>query len=175
MTASSSCLTFLLDQCLTRHLFRCGHCKKLAPTWDALAAEYSSNESVRVATVDCTSNKSVCQKAAIGGYPTLKVYYDGQDIETYRGAYATYSSSQRVFQDLHRATTCITVQMLASTISHAAPWMPDHAEPCVTAGCQAAEASSMNSHTIHAGARDQPSLKTFLDETVERLTSETTA
>ena len=82
----ATCSHPLQQQLLQLALYhRCGHCKKLAPTWDALAAEFSSNESVRVATVDCTSNKSVCQKAAIGGYPTLKVYFDGEDIDTYRG------------------------------------------------------------------------------------------
>ena len=51
--------------------------------------------------MDCTSNKSVCQKAAIGGYPTLKVYMDGEEVETYRGghvdsdAYVRLSTAQQ--------------------------------------------------------------------------------
>ena len=43
----------------------CGHCKQLAPTWDSLAKEFKDSDSVQVATVDCTVEKGVCNKAEV--------------------------------------------------------------------------------------------------------------
>ncbi|GAB4815143.1 hypothetical protein N2152v2_002189 [Parachlorella kessleri] len=64
----------------------CGHCKRLAPTWDTLAKEFKDSDSVQVATVDCTVEKGICNKAEIRGYPTLKVYQGGEAKEQYRGS-----------------------------------------------------------------------------------------
>jgi thiol-disulfide isomerase/thioredoxin len=49
----------------------CGHCKRLAPTWDELAGEVSD---AHIAKVDCTQHGSVCQEQGIRGYPTIKLY-----------------------------------------------------------------------------------------------------
>lgn len=47
----------------------CGHCKRLAPTWDELAAKFSSVDDVTVAKVDCTSddnkNKELCSQQGV--------------------------------------------------------------------------------------------------------------
>ena len=42
--------------------FRCGHCKKLAPTWQELAEKYNKAEEqeVVVAKVDCTVETALC-------------------------------------------------------------------------------------------------------------------
>jgi hypothetical protein len=48
-------------------LRRCGHCKRLAPTWADLAKEYKASGKVVVASVDCTVEKDVCNKAGVGG------------------------------------------------------------------------------------------------------------
>jgi protein disulfide-isomerase A6 len=57
----------------------CGHCKALAPDWDALAEKYSASSSVLIASVDCTTeeNKDLCQQYGVSGYPTLKYFKDG--------------------------------------------------------------------------------------------------
>ena len=49
----------------------CGHCKKLAPTWQDLHGEVM--EEANIAKVDCTSEKGkpLCKEYGVKGYPTL--------------------------------------------------------------------------------------------------------
>jgi thioredoxin domain-containing protein 5 len=63
----------------------CGHCKNLAPTWKALAEEFKDDLTVDIATVDCTVYKSICERIGIKGFPTLKLYENGKELETYKG------------------------------------------------------------------------------------------
>lgn len=72
----------------------CGHCKRLAPTWDELG-DAMSGTNVVIAKVDCTVSKSVCTGAGVQGYPTLKLVQNGKVKEDYRGARATLVSALR--------------------------------------------------------------------------------
>merc|ERR1712158_353380 len=67
----------------------CGHCKRLAPTWEELALLFSTNPGVKIAKVDCTadenSNKELCNAQGVNGFPTLNIYKDGEKIEEYNG------------------------------------------------------------------------------------------
>jgi len=54
----------------------CGHCKKLAPIYDELAAKYSSNNKLTIAKIDATAN-DVDPKLGIRGFPTLKLFLHG--------------------------------------------------------------------------------------------------
>ena len=67
----------------------CGHCKRLAPTWDELAGKFSSADDVTVAKVDCTSddnkNKDLCSEQGVNGFPTLHLYKDGKKAEEFNG------------------------------------------------------------------------------------------
>ncbi|RLN72311.1 hypothetical protein BBJ28_00025693, partial [Nothophytophthora sp. Chile5] len=60
----------------------CGHCKKLAPVIDEMSEDAQIVEKgVHVAKVDCTVEKSICERFGVQSYPTLRVvsagkYYD---------------------------------------------------------------------------------------------------
>ena len=60
----------------------CGHCKKLAPVWDKMAAAVKDN--INIVEVDCTVDVEVCKKYAVSGYPTLK-YGVPPSLEQYEG------------------------------------------------------------------------------------------
>jgi len=64
----------------------CGHCQKLAPAWDELAAGLKGDKDVKIAKVDCTQHQAVCQEHEVRGYPTLLYFRAGRKIETYKGA-----------------------------------------------------------------------------------------
>jgi protein disulfide isomerase family A protein 3 len=66
----------------------CGHCKRLAPTWDELAEKANDEDlGFKVAKVDCTVEKATCGKFGIRGYPTLHFFKDGvQQGDRYGGA-----------------------------------------------------------------------------------------
>jgi len=72
----------------------CGHCKRLAPTWDELG-DAMSGTNVVIAKVDCTVSKSVCTGAGVQGYPTLKLVQNGKVKEDYRGARTPLVSAPR--------------------------------------------------------------------------------
>ncbi|XP_055844430.1 thioredoxin domain-containing protein 5 homolog [Episyrphus balteatus] len=66
----------------------CGHCQKLSPVWDQLAAKtHSKNLGIKIAKVDCTQseNKELCQEQQVEGYPTLFAYKNGDKLSEYEG------------------------------------------------------------------------------------------
>jgi thioredoxin domain-containing protein 5 len=65
---------------------RCGHCKRLAPTWDELAEKFSGTGIVTIAKVDCTEETSLCADHGVRGYPTLKLFREVDNVTPYQGA-----------------------------------------------------------------------------------------
>ncbi|KAM6973801.1 protein disulfide-isomerase A3 [Aplochiton taeniatus] len=61
----------------------CGHCKRLAPEYEAAATRLKGI--APLAKVDCTVSTNVCSKYGVSGYPTLKVFRDGEDSGGYDG------------------------------------------------------------------------------------------
>jgi thioredoxin-like negative regulator of GroEL len=57
----------------------CGHCKRLAPTFEKLATTVKGQ--VNVAKVDCTVHKNICNRYGVMGYPTVYLQQDGQIYE----------------------------------------------------------------------------------------------
>ncbi|XP_011159540.1 thioredoxin domain-containing protein 5 homolog [Solenopsis invicta] len=63
----------------------CGHCQKLAPTWDELANSLRNDDVVSISKIDCTQHRSVCGQFDIKGYPTLLWIEDGKKVDKYTG------------------------------------------------------------------------------------------
>lgn len=81
--------------CSDSYSSQCGHCKKIAPDWEQLAAEWEGHPIGLVAEIDCTDpdSKVICEDFEVTGYPTI-YYGDPESPEVYDGArdYASMSA-----------------------------------------------------------------------------------
>lgn len=60
----------------------CGHCKRLAPEYEAAAQKLAEDDPpIPMAKVDCTNEsggKDICAQNEVQGYPTVKIFRNGQ-------------------------------------------------------------------------------------------------
>ncbi|XP_075216151.1 disulfide-isomerase A3 [Lycorma delicatula] len=65
----------------------CGHCKKLKPEYEKAASDFQGEDPpITLAKVDCTeSGKETCTKYGVSGYPTLKIFRNGEFLKEYKG------------------------------------------------------------------------------------------
>uniref|UniRef100_A0A8K9VFP6 Protein disulfide-isomerase n=1 Tax=Oncorhynchus mykiss TaxID=8022 RepID=A0A8K9VFP6_ONCMY len=61
----------------------CGHCQQLAPEYETAATKLKGT--VSLAKVDCTVNSETCGRFGVNGYPTLKIFRNGEDFAAYDG------------------------------------------------------------------------------------------
>lgn len=59
--------------------------KKLAPTWEELGKALEGEDGVEIGLVDCTLQKKTCETFKIHSYPTLKVFFNGEDVLKFSG------------------------------------------------------------------------------------------
>lgn len=64
----------------------CGHCQKMAGTWDNLAQSVGQETGVSIGKVDCTQFRNLCNEFEVKGYPTLLWIKDGKKVEKYQGS-----------------------------------------------------------------------------------------
>ena len=72
----------------------CGHCREMQHDWEDVAEHFKENPvpgvSLTVAEVDCTAgmdgSMSICMQESVHGYPTVRLYKDGDLVEEYHFA-----------------------------------------------------------------------------------------
>mmetsp|Transcript_57359 Transcript_57359/g.136334 ORF Transcript_57359/g.136334 Transcript_57359/m.136334 type:complete len:348 (-) Transcript_57359:149-1192(-) len=84
----------------------CGHCRKLQPDWDKLKKEFADTPNVIVGQLDCTAGaQSTCGQAGVQGYPTLKLYRNG-NMEDYNGARSYDALKREIVGKLNPKPAC---------------------------------------------------------------------
>lgn len=77
----------------------CGHCKKLAPTWTALAKHLQNR--LTIAEVNCEEEKAICEREKVPGYPALMFYLPGGEGKT---EYTGGRKVEKLLEWAHRAS-----------------------------------------------------------------------
>jgi len=60
----------------------CGHCKKLAPTYEKVATTLKGK--TNLGKIDCTQESALCRRFGVRGYPTIK-FISHQKVYDYKG------------------------------------------------------------------------------------------
>ncbi|KAB7507028.1 Protein disulfide-isomerase A4, partial [Armadillidium nasatum] len=81
---SKSIFIFLLVEIFFA-LNRCGHCKALEPEY-AAAAKKLKKDGIRIAKVDATVENDLAKEFDIKGFPTIKLFREGEVAEEYDGS-----------------------------------------------------------------------------------------
>ncbi|KAF8138721.1 thioredoxin-like protein [Boletus edulis] len=105
----------------------CGHCKALAPHYEEAATTLKESD-IKLAKVDCVEDAELCQAHGVQGYPTLKLFRNGEATD-YTGprkadgivSYMTKQSLPAVSQvtvvnltDFQNADKIVAIAYLAS-------------------------------------------------------------
>jgi len=65
----------------------CGHCQEMAPDWNDLANHFFENPiagvDLTIAEVDCVDSAMTCIDEGVDGYPSIKLYKDGNVVTDY--------------------------------------------------------------------------------------------
>ncbi len=76
----------------------CQPCKALAPTLEAVAAEYSGR--LEVYNVDVEESADTAGQFGISGVPTVIIFKDGREVDRFMGNQDLHSVKQRVEKTL---------------------------------------------------------------------------
>ncbi|EGC35132.1 hypothetical protein DICPUDRAFT_33883 [Dictyostelium purpureum] len=67
---------------------QCGHCKRAKPAYGEASVSVVKKNVGRLAAVDCSINKKVCDILNIESYPTFIYFKDGKKVDAYKGGRA---------------------------------------------------------------------------------------
>eukprot|EP00300_Choanocystis_sp_HF-7_P036749 c52651_g1_i1.p1 GENE.c52651_g1_i1~~c52651_g1_i1.p1 ORF type:complete len:313 (+),score=81.66 c52651_g1_i1:38-940(+) len=59
----------------------CGHCKSLKPIYEKVCENFQGESNVVVGILDATANQAVGQRFSITGFPTIKFFPKGADVD----------------------------------------------------------------------------------------------
>ena len=110
----------------------CGHCKKLAPEWTkaAKALKKEVGDKAKLGAVDCddATNKALCAKFNVNGFPTLKGFASrGKESHDFDGARDARVDRQK------RAVFCTCVPVISTIAIYKDPIRCDPVEPIAVA------------------------------------------
>jgi len=101
----------------------CGHCKKLAPTYEKIAAyfhEQRDKRGVHVAKIDATEHPGLASRFDIKGYPTLLLFRNDRKVADFSGP-RTYENIVRwVEENEHNADGTPVAKAKATSRSESA-------------------------------------------------------
>ena len=87
----------------------CGHCKALAPNYEAAAKRLAADSSPAVlASVDCTVEKDLCSQYGVKGFPTLKLFRASTTSPT---DYAGGRTADEIYSYMTKQTAPAYVQL----------------------------------------------------------------
>ncbi|KAF9389893.1 hypothetical protein CPB97_010406 [Podila verticillata] len=86
---------------------QCGHCIKLAPSWEQAAVEHLSlrtSKDFKFAEVNCIIEGDICDDNNVEGYPSMQLFNNGKNVNVYKGdrtpeALGTFAEEQAAEYD----------------------------------------------------------------------------
>jgi protein disulfide-isomerase-like protein len=80
----SNYINILLN--IIKIIYRCGHCKNLAPEWQIAGETFDANDDIVIAALDATEAGEIASRYEVKGYPTIKFFPKGsKEPEEYTG------------------------------------------------------------------------------------------
>ncbi|KAF9910722.1 hypothetical protein EC991_005707 [Linnemannia zychae] len=67
---------------------QCGHCIRLAPTWEKLAVnhqDWANSKDFKFAEVNCLLEGDVCDDNDVNSYPNMQLFHQGKSVHLYQG------------------------------------------------------------------------------------------
>ncbi|GFR50253.1 hypothetical protein Agub_g12439, partial [Astrephomene gubernaculifera] len=62
----------------------CRGCKRMEAQWNELGEIFNTHPNVVIARFDCMADEALCEWQGIDRTPTLKLYFKGKAVETYK-------------------------------------------------------------------------------------------
>jgi len=101
----------------------CGHCKKLAPLWEQLAAQMKDKLTIAEVNCDASVNSALCKSQNVEGYPSLFFYSGGSGKAVHK---TDYTGGRKLEQMLRFAEMAIAPAVSEIKISDYDHYVKEH-------------------------------------------------